>query len=327
MNEKKMKAILFKEVGKLPELEIISIPIIEDHQHVRMSHAALNHRDLWIVKGMYAGLKTGSVLGSDGVGYLEDKPFIINPGIAWGEDQRVQSKQFRVLGMPDFGTFAEYIPIESKYLYPKPAHMSNAEAASFPLAGLTAYRALMVKCQPQPGEKALITGVGGGVAVMALQLALAAGLECYVSSGSEEKIQKAIYLGAKGGANYNKDDWDKQLIEMAGGFDVVIDSAAGTGFSKLVKACNPGGRISIYGGTTGKIDNVSPQIIFWKQISIFGSSMGSDKDFMEMLSFVEKHKIKPVVDSIFELHDYNKAFLRLESGEHFGKVVMKISND
>ncbi|MBL7774772.1 MAG: zinc-binding dehydrogenase, partial [Saprospiraceae bacterium] len=143
-------------------------------------------------------------------------------------------------------------------------------------------------------------------------------------SGSDEKLGKARLLGAAGGANYRQADWDKSLKSAAGGFDVVIDSAGGEGFAPLLGLCNPGARIGVYGGTLGKIDGLSPQILFWKQISILGSTMGTLAEFQDMLAMVEKHRIVPVVDSVFKLEDGNKALKRLEDSQQFGKVVLKI---
>ncbi|MEO6760625.1 MAG: zinc-binding dehydrogenase, partial [Saprospiraceae bacterium] len=193
--------------------------------------------------------------------------------------------------MPDQGTFAEYICIPPANIFPKPPPLNWEQAAALPLAGLTAWRALFSRCQLVPGEKLLITGIGGGVALLALQLALAAGAEVWVTSGSEEKLAKALAMGAQGGANYRQPGWDKQLKQTAGGFDVVLDSAAGDGFAALPGLCNPGARIGIYGGTLGKINGFSPQALFWKQISILGSTMGTPADFAAMLDFVALHQL------------------------------------
>ena len=152
-----------------------------------------------------------------------------------------------------------------------------------------------------------------------------AGLEVYVTSGSDAKIVKALDLGVAGAANYKLEIWPETLKKLTGGFDVIVDGAGGTDFANLVKLCNPGGRIGVYGGTNGAIPNFSPQPIFWKQLSILGSTMGSDHDFAEMLDFVNKHKIVPVIDSIFSLENGSDAFERMEKAEQFGKIVIKIA--
>ena len=292
---------------------------------VKLKAASLNHRDVWILKGMYAGIKYPTILGSDGAGEDENgKAVIICPSFDWGENPRAQGKSFRILGLPDDGTFAEYIRIETQYLVPKPKHLSFEQAAAVPLAGLTAYRALFTKCGAKAGDKVLISGIGGGVALFALQFAVAAGCEVWVTSSSEEKIEKAKNLGAKGGFNYRTEGWSKIANEQMGGFDVVIDGAVGAGFADLIKVCRPAARICFYGGTAGAMSGVSPQIVFYKQLSIFGSTMGTTDEFSKMVKFVSKHKIIPVVDSVFTLENGNEALKRMDEGKQFGKIVLSI---
>jgi zinc-binding alcohol dehydrogenase/oxidoreductase len=291
---------------------------------VALKCAALNHRDLWIVLGQYAGIKYPTILGSDGVGEYEGQPVLINPSVEWGSDQRSQGPNYRILGLPDDGTFAEAVVVPKMNLVPKPEHLTWEQAAALPLAGLTAYRVLFSRCQLQRGERVLITGIGGGVALLALQMATAAGAEVWVTSGSDSKIERAVALGAKGGANYRQAGWDKTLRADAEGFDVVIDSAAGDDFGKLVGLCNAGARIGIFGGTAGKINNLSPQIVFWKQISILGSTMGSNADFEAMIRFVTQHEIVPIVDAVFDLADINQALQKMQAGDQMGKIVVRI---
>jgi zinc-binding alcohol dehydrogenase/oxidoreductase len=292
---------------------------------IKLKAAALNHRDVWINKGMYGGIKYPSILGSDGAGTDENgKAVIINPSINWGADPRAQGKDFRILGLPDDGTFAEYIRIETSNVVPKPKHLTFEQAAALPLAGLTGYRALFTKCGAKAGEKVLVSGIGGGVALFVLQFAVAAGCEVWVTSGSDEKIEKAKKLGAKGGFNYHTEGWAKEATAQTGGFDVIIDSAAGAGFADLIKVCKAAARISFFGGTTGAITGVSPQIVFYKQITIMGTTMGTAQEFSKMVKFVSKNKIVPVVDSVFDLKDGNEALKRMDEGKQFGKIVLKI---
>ena len=292
---------------------------------VKLHAAALNHRDLWITKGQYAGIKFPTILGSDGAGVYDGKEVVISPSLDWGDNPRYQQKSYDILGLPTDGTFAEYVKVPTGQIFPKPAHLSMTEAAALPLAGLTAYRALFTKCAPQKGEKVLISGVGGGVALFAFQFAVAAGAEVYVTSGSQEKIERAVRMGAAGGLSYRQDNLSKKIKEMTGGgVDVIIDSAAGNGFAELVKSCNPGGRICFYGATRGNMNNLDPRVIFWKQLSIFGSTMGTNAEFKAMLDFVEKHKITPVVDEVFALANGNEALQKMEKGGQFGKLVLRI---
>lgn len=302
---------------------------------VQVKAAALNHRDVWIQYGRYFTKEYPAVLGSDGAGIITEigqgvseswlgQEVIIDPSSDWGPDDRAQGKSYKVLGMPEDGAFAEYVKVRVANLHRKPEHLSFEEAASLPLAGVTAYRALMTKCGLQAGERVLITGAGGGVALFALQFAVAAGAEVWVTSGSDEKIEKAEALGATGGINYKQENWGKALKAQAGGFDVIVDGAAGAGFVHLVKLVNPAGRIGIYGGTTGKIGELNPAEIFWKQLVIYGSTMGTNEDFSDMISFVQEKGVKPVIDKVFPLEETEQAMRYMEAGKQFGKIVVKV---
>jgi len=320
-----MKAIILNEQKKLCYSEIAD-PLPKDaYEIVNLQAAALNHRDNWITKGMYPGVTPNIALGSDGVGTLKGESVIINPSIHWGESQNYQSKKFEILGMPSHGTFAEKVIIPSENVHKKPEHLSLEQAAALPLAGLTAFRALFSRTALQPNENILITGIGGGVSSIALQFAVAAKANVFVNSSSNEKIANAISAGAKDGANYINEDWHEVLKKKSGGFDVIIDGAGGKDFSKLCKICKPGARIALYGGTSGVWSEVKPQDIFYKQLNILGSTMGSPNDFSNMLSFVSEYSISPIVDSCFELKDAKKAIEKMNEGLQSGKIVLKIS--
>lgn len=308
---------------------------------VKLYAAALNHRDVFIQQGKYAGIKLPCTLGADGAGEVAahgpDVPagapavgarVLINPGLRWGDNLHVQAKDFVVLGMPDPGTFAEYIALPAQYIRPLPAHLSFAEGAALPLAGLTAYRAAFTRAQVQPGERVLVTGVGGGVAITAVQLCVARGAEVWVTSSSEEKIDRARAQGAKGGINYNAENWVKTLTQQAGGaFDVIIDSAGGSAFEALLDAAAQGGRIVFFGGTQGNITDIPPAKVFWKQLSLLGSTMGNAQDFDDMLALVTEKKIVPVVDEVFSLANGEAALRHLDAGTQFGKVVLEIAQE
>ena len=298
--------------------------------------AALNHRDLWIQKGQYAGLKFPSILGADGSGEITalgagvtgpavGDAVIIYPGVEWGNNPRAQGRSFRVRGMPDPGTFAEYITVPAAYVRPRPTHLSWTQAAALPLAGLTAYRAAFGRAQVQAGERVLVTGVGGGVALVAAQLCAAAGAEVWVTSGDDTKLARvlALPLGLRGGINYKAENWGRTLTGQAGGsFDVIIDSAAGSAFEALLDVAAPGGRIVFYGGTLGPIPQLPPAKVFWKQLSILGSTMGSEADFDAMLTLVNQHQLVPVVDREFPFAEGEAALRYLATGEQLGKVAL-----
>ncbi|MEO1626039.1 MAG: zinc-binding dehydrogenase [Bacteroidota bacterium] len=321
-----MHALILQKADQPLSYDSCDTPSPQEGQSlIRIHAAALNHRDVWITKGMYPGIVYPCILGSDGAGTTPDgREVIINPSLNWGDNPRAQGADYHILGLPSQGTFAEQLAIGDDKLVDKPGHLTFQQAAALPLAGLTAYRALFSRAQLQSGERVLISGVGGGVALFACQFALAAGAEVWVTSGSEEKIAKAVDMGAKGGMNYKTAKWGKALKAQSGLFDVVIDSGGGDGFGELVRLCAPGGRIAFYGGTRGNFPALSPQLLFWKQISLLGSTMGNDQEFADMVAFVEKHKIVPVVDSVFPIADGNAAFQRMDDGLQFGKIVLEL---
>ncbi|HYH55600.1 MAG TPA: zinc-binding dehydrogenase, partial [Anseongella sp.] len=260
---------------------------------VRVKFAALNHRDVWIRKGQYAGRKERLVPGSDGAGLVEaagegvpdswtGKEVIIYPGMNWGDDPAAQSGEFKILGNPDDGTFAEYVRVPAANIFEKPPHLSMEEAAAIPLSGLTAYRACFTRGRMQGRDKVLITGIGGGTVLFAFQYALALGAEVYVTSGSEDKIRRAVSLGAKQGFLYTSAGWAEDIKRESGGIDLVIDSAAGPAFGMLPELMNPGGRIVNFGQTAGPIGDIPARHLFWKQLSILGSTMGTAADFKGM---------------------------------------------
>lgn len=333
-----MKALVLADKNQPLVLQELPDPVAgKDEAIIKIHAAALNHRDLWIQKGQYAGLKYPVVPGSDGAGVVTatgdnghahwiGKEVVIYPALYWGEASSHQHpEKFRVLGLPDDGTLAEYIRIPVRNLVEKPAYLSFEEAATLPVAGLTAYRALFVRAHIQPREKILITGIGGGVALFALQFALAAGAEVYVSSGSEEKIERAIALGAKGGVNYKQENWVSSLKQQAGSFDIILDGAAGDGFNDLLDLCAPGKRVVLYGATKGVANNIAMRRLFWKQLNVLGSTMGSEEDFVAMIAFMNQHRIKPIIDKIFPFTEGEAALRRMDETQQFGKIVIKTS--
>lgn len=336
--QQNMNALVLHEVKTAPVYQTFEKPTLApDEVLIQIKAAALNHRDVYITQGLYPGIVTPIILGSDGAGVVVElgeaiprkwlqQEVVINPSIGWQKNTAVQPMDYSIVGMPTHGCLAEYVKIKvtDLTLLPKPNHLTWNEAAALPLAGLTAYRALFTKAKVQAGERVLISGIGGGVALFACQLAIAAGAEVWVTSSSEQKIEQAIALGAKGGANYKEENWHQDLLEKAAGpFDVIIDSAGGDGFKYFLDIANMGGRIAFYGGTRGSF-KVSPQKIFWKQLSLFGSTMGSSEEFAEFIDFVNKTQLKPVVDSIWKLEDAAKAFDHLDAGKQFGKVVVSL---
>ncbi len=331
-----MKAALFKGKDFPISVEEFEKPKpVKDQVLIRMKYAALNHRDLWLMREQLQHFPNGIVLGSDGAGIIEEvgeeadpllagAEVVINPSLEWGNNPVVQGDSFRILGFPDHGTFAEFLVISQKYIFKKPEHLSFEESAAVPLSGLTAYRALFSKARLRSKEKILITGIGGGAALWALQFAVADQGRVYVTSGSDEKLSRATKLGALGGFNYKDPGWAGKAQKETGGFDIIIDSAGGDQFSKLIGLALPGCRIVNFGRTAGNITEIATRLLYWKQISIHGTTMGTRDEFLSMLEFLESRSLKPVLDKTFPLSQINEAFSRMEKGDQFGKIILEI---
>ena len=298
------------------------------HCIIKVKAAALNRRDQWMREGLYPGLKDGIIIGSDGCGIVEEGPdewvgkrVIFNPNIDWGDNPEVQSAAYHILGMPTDGTLAEYALICSNKLALAPEHLTDEEAAALPLGGLTAYRACITKGQITKDSKVLITGIGGGVSQFALQIATTLGAEVWVTSGSDDKIERAKEAGAAGGFNYKQENWAKAAIP-SGPFDVIIDSAGGESLNSYLKLVKPGGKIVMYGSTLGRTPQLDTARLFWSQVQIIGSSMGNDNEFKAVVDFYDQHQLHPVIDQVFQLDDYLRAFDRFKAPDHYGKIVI-----
>lgn len=335
-----MRAVVLRELGGPEKLQIEAMPdpgLRSGEVLVKLNAAALNHRDVWIRTGRYAGIKLPVILGSDGAGEVTDVgdgvdptlrglSVVIYPAMNWGNDDRAPGPGFKILGLPDNGTYAQFITVPATHAFPKPAFLSFEEAAALPLALLTAYRALVTRAQIQAGETCLVTGVGGGVSSFVLQLALAFGARVLVTSGSDAKLERAKELGAAGGANYRTTDWGREILRLCegGGLQVVIDSAGGDTFEKALDLVSPGGRVITYGATTGPAKQLEIRRIFWKQLTVLGSTMGTAREFEAALSCYEANRLRPVIDQVFPLSEASAAHRRMEEGGQCGKIVLKI---
>eukprot|EP01117_Protostelium_nocturnum_P013715 TRINITY_DN5149_c0_g1_i1.p1 TRINITY_DN5149_c0_g1~~TRINITY_DN5149_c0_g1_i1.p1 ORF type:complete len:352 (+),score=106.90 TRINITY_DN5149_c0_g1_i1:916-1971(+) len=326
------------------ETKEIPKPQLKDSQSevvVKISVTALNHRDVFIRQELYPNWKLNSILASDAVGTviqgpnnLVGKRVVLHPMRGWKDDPRGPdgSQPFGIRGgadpMAQEGTLVEYIKCPVDEIELAPEGLTDIEAASIPLAGLTAYRALFTKCDPKPGYNLLVTGIGGGVALFVLQFAIAAGLNVWVTSGSQEKIDKAVKLGAKGGVSYKDDNWNRKLKSMLPKerpfLDAVVDSAGSDILSKTCSLMRTGGVISCYGMTTG-IPISFQMIPVLKNVEVKGSTMGSAKEFKEMVKFVSEKKIKPVVSHVFPLDRVEEAFQTMKQGQQFGKIAVIVS--
>ena len=329
-----MKALILSQ--NTFQLEEIEKPVLKENQVlVKIHFAALNHRDQWIREGQYAKIELPAILGSDGCGEVVEvfnnehqvwlgKEVIINPNINWGDDNRFQSKNYQILGMPAFGTLAEFVLVNADRLYEKPHYLTSEQAAALPLAGLTAYNSLFNKGKVESGMNVLISGVGGGVAQFAFLFAKAVGANVYVTSSKEEVIQACMNLGAKGGANYKQENAVKNLSKSIGGFDLIIDSACGEGMNELIATLKPAGKFVFYGATKGLPKDLNMRQIFWNHLQILGSTMGSDEDFTKMLKLCNENGIIPILDKTYTFENAVVAFDRMKNGSQFGKIIIKV---
>lgn len=327
-----MLAVELQEFGAPEGLRLAERPDPEPGEgevRVDLVAAALNRRDYWIRVGGRVDLPV--VLGSDGAGVVGavgpgvtdvqvGDEVVINPSLDWGGSEEASGPGFRILGVPDQGTYAESVVVASHQVRPRPRRLSWLEAAALPLAGLTAWRAVVTHAQAGPGRTILVPGAGGGVATFAVQIAAALGARVLVTSGSPEKLERARALGAEGGADYRDADWPEQLHPV----DAVIDSVGAAVWPGALRALRPGGRLVNFGDTGGDTAEVDVGRLFFGHLRIQGTTMGSPREFDALLAHVEQAEWRPVVDSVFPLRDAAAAHARLESLDRFGKVVLAV---
>jgi NADPH:quinone reductase-like Zn-dependent oxidoreductase len=296
---------------------------------VRVQAAALNHLDIWIRKGLPSVPKP-RILGADGAGYVaavgegvqgvsEGATVVINPGIA--RDGRID-----VVGEHMDGTHAELVAIPAENVYPLPAGTSVEEAAAFPLVFETAYRMLVTKAHLRPGEWVLVWGIGGGVATAALAIAKALGANVIATSASAAKRERARELGADAVVDHSGADVPDAVKEATdgAGVDVVVEHVGEATWQRSLQVARRGGRIVVCGATSGPNPPAALHRIWWKELEILGSTMGTKGDFEGAYELVASGRAKPVVDSVFDLHEARAAHERLEAGEQLGKVVLRI---
>ena len=319
-----MKAIRIHEDGGPEVLRYEDAPDPEPGPGevlVRVRAASLNHLDLWIRKGLPSVPKP-RILGADGAGIREDtgERVVINPGIEHGE-------KITVIGEHMDGTHAELVAVPAGNVYPLPNDISFEEAAAFPLVFETAYRLLVTKAQLRQGEWVLLWGIGSGVASAGLSIAKALGANALVTSSSDEKLERARELGADATVNHASGDVREAVADATGGkgVEVVLEHVGEATWQSSLQAARAGGRIVVCGATTGPNPPAGLHRIWWKQLTIYGSTMGTREDFEAAYELVKSGRAKPVVDSVFPLEHAQAAHERMEAGEQFGKIVLTIA--
>jgi NADPH:quinone reductase-like Zn-dependent oxidoreductase len=316
---------------------------------IKMLAAALNHRDHFLRQDLYPKPQFGMALGSDGVGVVVDvgdqasrqwkgRRVTINPGTGWVDDPEAPEAPEGYLTMgaspAGTGTLQEYINVDEAEICNAPEHLTDAEIAAIPAAGLTAWRAVMTRSNNAlPGRNILITGIGGGVALFALQFAVAAGCRVFVTSSKVEKLQRARKLGAVSGVLYTQQGWETQLLNLLPKerplLDAIIDGAGGDVVRAGVKLLRNNGTIACYGMTVAPHMDYSMKAV-GRNIQLVGTTMGSRKHFFEMVAFIRQHKIKPIVSQVVEglddLSELEKLWQTIAKGGQFGKLVVQLSS-
>ncbi|KAI9805068.1 MAG: hypothetical protein M1825_000902 [Sarcosagium campestre] len=354
------KAVTLRKVDGKPgqvyyplELQDVSTPTPgPDELLVRMSAAALNHRDLFIRQHLYPGVTFGVPLLADGAGTVVstgssaldsqwlNKRVVLTPGRGWASfpDGPEDAAGYAILGGTkscSLGTLQELVVVHSSEVEETPPHLSWSEAAALPLTGLTAWRALRTKSgNCKAGNNILVTGIGGGVAQSCLQLAAASGCNVFVTSGSEEKLHRAKEMGAQGGVIYSDKEWPKKLLAQLPTerklLDAVIDGAGGDIIEKVVKIMKVGGVIVSYGMTLGPVLPF-PMSAVMKNIEVRGSTMGSREEFASMISYVRTKEIHPVISrsvrGLEDLESLDNLFDDMKAGTQFGKLVVLFDVD
>jgi NADPH:quinone reductase-like Zn-dependent oxidoreductase len=317
-----VKAIRIHEDGGPEVLRYEDVPDPEPHEGetlVELRAASLNHLDVWIRKGLPSVPKP-RILGADGAGVIAgtNERVVINPGI-------MTNGKVQIVGETMDGTHAELIAIPDDYVHPIPGDLTFEEAAAFPLTFETAYRMLVSRAQLQEGEWVLIWGIGGGVATAALSLAKALGAQVVVTSSSDAKLEQARGLGADVTANHETGDVVATVKEVTGGgAHVVVESVGEATWKRTLDAVRAEGRIVVCGATSGPNPPAALHRVWWKQLSILGSSMGSPADFQAVWDLIDAGRARPVVDEVFRLADARAAHERLEAGQQLGKIVLSI---
>lgn len=343
-----MKAFCIFEHGDLDKVRVENIDAPQPARGevlLEVRSAALNHLDIWVRKGRPGmNLPYPHVLGSDAAGVVAElgqdvtgikvgDEVILNPGLSCGKGEFCERGEqnidpaFGIMGLSRSGAFAERISVPAGNLLPKPAHLNWDESAALPLAYLTAWRMLMTRADLVAGETVLIHGIGGGVALAGLQLAKLAGAEVLVTSSSDEKLERARKLGADHTINYRaKPEVGKAVREITGGrgVDIALDSVGAATWPINFEAVRRGGRIVHCGVTGGASVQANISALYWNQLTVMGSTMGSHSDFRQMVRAVSAVGMKPVIDQVFPFDQAPQAMRRMEAGEQFGKIVLKV---
>jgi NADPH:quinone reductase-like Zn-dependent oxidoreductase len=344
-----VRALTISAHGGLDQIEYrddLPVPELRGPTDVRIRvvAAALNHLDLFVVSGLpgvtitppwaMGGDAAGTIdtVGDAVSGFRTGDTVIINPGISDRtcayclEGDHPLCVRYGILGEHHPGTMAEYVVVPAANVRTIPSGTDMVVAAALPLATLTAWRMVVSRAKVGPNDQVLIIGIGGGVALAALQIAKRRGARVWVTSGSDDKLARARELGADETINHATEDIAKTVRARTGkrGVDVVIDNVGEQTWKQSLGALGKRGRLVTCGGTSGPMVETDIRRMFWNQWTIMGSTMGNDAEFDAMTEEFRAGRLMPPIDSVHELRDGARAFERLASGKQFGKIVVRI---
>lgn len=338
-----MKAVIFHEHGGIDVLKYEEVPDLEispDEVLIRVKACALNHLDIWVRRGI-PGISLPHISGSDVAGIVEKvgdrvkdvkrgQRVIANPSLSCGRcEYCIQGEDslcvsYKILGEQVDGGYAELIKLPGQNVIPIPDDISFEEAAAVPLVFMTAWRMLVTRAKLRPGEDILILGAGGGVASAAIQIAKLCGARTFVTASTSEKLKKAEELGAELLINYAEVDFDREVRRLTDrrGVDVVLDNVGADTWLKSLRSLAKNGRLITCGATTGANPQTDIRYIFWNQLQIIGSTMGTKKELLDVLKLVWAGKLKPVIARVFPLEEAPEAQKMMERREQFGKLIL-----
>jgi len=329
-------------------IQIIEAPkpeVGEGQVLVQVRACALNYLDLWNLWGpedesytfpFWGGADIAGVIAQVGPGitnFQSGKRVLINPSLYCGEcefcvaGEESLCVEYRILGGDTSGGLADYVAVSSNALMELPDHLSFEKAAAVPLVFQTAWRALVNQAKVKPHEDVLILGASGGVATAAIQIAKLMGARVFAVTSSPRKIERALDLGADFAFDRTQEDYWARLAEMTSGrgVDVVVENVGTATWKHSLEALVKGGRLVTYGRTTGRTGETNISLLFWNQLHIIGSTMANREEFAQVMGLIFDGKLEPVIDTVYPFERTREAYARLEKGEQFGKIVIKIS--
>jgi NADPH:quinone reductase-like Zn-dependent oxidoreductase len=340
-----MKAVVFHNHGGPEVLEYEDVPTPEPRRGevlINIKATSINHIDIFLRRGM-PGIKVPlpKIVGSDAAGVIQaigpdvfglkvGQRVTVNPGISCGHCEFCaagfgsQCVSFEIIGEARDGAYAEFISVPAHIVLPIPDSVSFEEAAAAPLVFVTAWSMMVGKGKIHPGEDVLILGAGGGVGTAAIQIAKLVGCRVFATASSEAKLQRAKDLGADFLIDYTKEEFDKKIRELTGkrGVDVVIDYVGADTWVRSLRSARRGGRVLTCGATTGFAPQTDLRQIFFRQVQVFGSTMGSHGEFLDVMKCIFRGQLKPVIDQVLPLTDARKGHELIEHRAVFGKIIL-----